>query len=279
MRGCRAGVATITENSATVAGVETFWRRAEPDAGAAPAVFVHGVPMNSDIWLPFLTAAGGVAPDLPGFGRSGKPANFDYSLGGYDRFLEAFLGHLQIDRFSLVVHGWGAAALATAQRLHERLDRIVLIAALPLLPGWQWHRVARIWRTPVVGELAMGFTIRPVLRRFLRASAARPDAVSDEFIDSAYAHFDQGTQRAILKLYRSAPPELLEASGRELGAIESPSLVLWPTADPLIPQRFGPAYAEALGGESRLEIVEGAGHWAWLDRPELVADVAGFLTG
>ena len=272
-------MATITDNSEGIAGVETFWRRAEPDAGAAPTVFVHGVPTSSDIWLEFLEAGGGVALDLPGFGRSGKPADFDYSVGGYDRFLEAFVAHLELERFSLVVHDWGAAALATAQRLHNRLDRLVLIAALPLLPGWRWHRVARIWRTPVVGELAMGFTIRPVLRRALRASAARPEAMPDEFVDSAYSHPDPGTQRAILKLYRSASPELLEASGRELGSITAPSLVLTPTEDPFIPQRFGAAYAEALGGESRLEIVEGAGHWPWLDRPELVDEVAGFLAG
>ncbi len=271
------GVATTTDNSGAIAGVETFWRRAEPDAGAAPAVFVHGVPTSSDIWLRFLEASGGVALDLPGFGRSGKPADFDYSIGGYDRFLEAFLAHLRLERFSLVVHDWGAAALATAQRLHERLDRVALIAALPLLAGWQWHRVARIWRTPVVGELAMGLTIRPVMRRLLRVSAARADAMPDEFVDSVYGHFDHGTQRAILKLYRSAPAELLAASGRELGAITAPSLVLWPTEDPFIPKRFGADYAEALGGESDLEIVEDAGHWPWLDRPELVERVTGFL--
>ena len=234
-------MAEVSEHRTQLGGLEVFWRRAVPDAGAAPALYVHGVPTSSDDWLPFLKRSGGVALDLPGFGRSGKPADFDYSVGGYDRFLEAFLAHLGVGRFALVVHDWGAAALATAQRLPERLDRLVLIAALPLLPGWRWHRVARIWRAPVLGELAMGFTIRPVLRRVLRASAASPDAVSEEFVDSAYGNFDHGTQRAILKLYRSAPPERLAAGGRRLGEITAPSLVLWPTPDPFIPQRFGPA--------------------------------------
>lgn len=277
--GCQdpGRVATITENSASVDGVETFWRRGEPDAGAAPAVFVHGVPTNSRIWLPFLNAAGGIALDLPGFGRSGKPADFDYSVAGYDRFLEAFLAHAGLERFSLVVHDWGGAALATAQRLQERIERLVLIATLPLLAGWQWHRVARIWRSPVVGELAMGFTIRPVMKRALRASAAKPEAVTDEFVDAVYSHFDQGTQRAILKLYRSAPPDLLATAGAQLGTIAAPSLVLWPDHDPFIPQRFGPAYAEALGGETELQVVEGAGHWAWLDRPDVVDTVTEFL--
>ena len=82
---------------------------------------------------------------------------------------------------------------------------------------------------------------------------------------------------AFLRLYRSAPPELLEASGSRLGEILAPSLVLWPTEDPFIPRHFGPAYADALGGESELEVVEGAGHWARLDRPDLVERVTRFL--
>ncbi len=69
----------------------------------------------------------------------------------------------------------------------------------------------------------------------------------------------------------------MAASGRDLGKIAVPSLVLWPTEDPYIPQELGPAYAEALGGESVLELVEDAGHWPWLDRPELVDRVTQFL--
>ena len=51
----------------------------------------------------------------------------------------------------------------------------------------------------------------------------------------------------------------------------------WPTRDPYIPAGFGQAYADALGGETDLEIVEEAGHWSWLDRPELIDRAARFL--
>jgi pimeloyl-ACP methyl ester carboxylesterase len=271
-------VATVTEERADIAGVEIFWRRAEPDIGAAPVLFVHGVPTNSDIWLPFLEACGGIALDLPGFGRSAKPAHFDYSIPGYDRFLETFLDHLGIERFSLVVHGWGGGlALATAQRLPERLERLVLFSSTPLLPGYRWHRIARLWRTPVVGETIMGFTTRFTMKRALREANATP--MPDEFLDSVYSHFDHGTQRAILKLYRSAPPATLERWGRDLGRITAPALVLWPTEDPYIPASFGQAYADALGGETRLEMIEEAGHWSWLDRSELIAAATRFLGG
>ena len=271
-------MAKITERRTEVQGLQTFWRRAEPDSGPAPALFVHGVPTSSDIWLPFLERTGGVALDLPGFGRSDKPAHFDYSIAGYDRFLGAFLDAIELDRFSLVVHDWGGVGLATAQRLHERLERLVMFSTVPLLPGYRWHRVARIWRTPLAGEMAMGFTTRFTMRQAMREATPRDGSMPDDFVDSAYGHFDHGTQRAILKLYRSAPPEVLAAAGRDLGKIDVPSLLLFGEDDPYVPAGFGAEYAGALGGEPEQRVVEDAGHWSWIDRPELVDEAAGFLS-
>jgi pimeloyl-ACP methyl ester carboxylesterase len=39
---------------------------------------------------------------------------------------------------------------------------------------------------------------------------------------------------------------------------------------------FGQRYKDALGGDAELELVTG-GHWAWYERPELVARTADFL--
>ena len=52
--------------------------------------------------------------------------------------------------------------LALAQRFPERIERLVVFTCVPLLPGYRWHRVARGWRTPLIGELLMGFTHRLV---------------------------------------------------------------------------------------------------------------------
>ena len=271
-------MAEITEHRTEAGGVEVFWRRAEPDAGAAPVLYLHGVPTNSDDWIPFLERTGGLAPDLPGFGRSAKPADFDYSIEGYDRFLEAFLSASGVHRFSLVVHDWGAVGLATAQRLHERLERLVVINTVPFMPGYRWHRIARVWRRPVLGELAMGFSTRFALKRSMREAFTTPGLPSDELVDSIWKHFDHGTQRAILKLYRSAPPEVLAQAGRDLGRVTCPALVLWGDRDPYLPVEFGAAQAEALGGRATLEAAEGAGHWPWLDRSELIDRVARFVS-
>jgi pimeloyl-ACP methyl ester carboxylesterase len=188
-------------------------------------------------------------------------------VAGYDAFLESFCSHVGLDRLSLVMHDWGGAGLAFAQRFPERIERLVLISALPLLPGFRWHRTARWWRRAGVGEAIMGVTTKWALRREL------PDGLADR----VWPDFDHGTQRAILKLYRSAPESSLAAAGGRLGELRCPALVIEPTRDPYIPVGFGRAYADALGGEVTLEHVD-AGHWPWLEHPDLVGRVLGFLS-
>jgi pimeloyl-ACP methyl ester carboxylesterase len=275
-------MADVSEHTAEIDGLPVFWRSAPvSDGGArtgAVPLYLHGVPTSSDDWLPFLRLSGGLAPDLPGFGRTGKPGSLTYTVAEYDRFIERFLDTLEIERVSLLVHDWGAVGLAFAQRLPERVERLAIVNAVPFLPGYRWHRTARIWRTPGLGELAMGTTNRFTLRLASRESNATPGPMSDTFLDSVLDHFDQGTQRAILRLYRSSPPEVLARCGEQLGKLTMPALVAWGLKDPYIPSHFAADYVAALGNAELLELPD-AGHWPWLDRPDLIERLAGFLGG
>jgi pimeloyl-ACP methyl ester carboxylesterase len=266
----------VAEHSGEIDGQPVFWRSAPtPAGGRAPVLYVHGVPTSGEDWIPFLARTGGLAPDLLGFGRSGKGGQNDYSLDGIATFVERFLDEIVgVERVRLVVHDWGAAALAFAQRHPERVERLVIVNAVPLLPGYRWHRVAHLWRTPFVGEMAMGLTSRPTMARGMRPAFAGP--VPAGFVEAAMRHFDQGTQRAILRLYRSAPEQRLAASGRGLSSLSIPSLVVWGARDPYISSRFGDAYAAELPA-SEVVHVDDAGHWPWLDRPDLIARIASFL--
>jgi pimeloyl-ACP methyl ester carboxylesterase len=266
---------TFEEHSEKIAGLEIFWREASPE-GDAPTLYVHGVPSSSDQWTPFLERTGGVALDLPGFGRSEKPMHFDGSIGAYNAFLQAFIAQLGWDRFNLVVEDWGALALVTAQELHHRVNRVVIINSVPLLPGYKWHRLARVWRTPLFGELAMGLTTKSIARRLTREARPNNAALPEEMLDSIWEHFDQGTQRAILKLYRSAPPKVLEEAGERFAQLTAPTLVIWGEQDPYIPTRFGALYSETIPN-ARLELLPDAGHWPWLDRPDVIDMTANFL--
>jgi pimeloyl-ACP methyl ester carboxylesterase len=270
-------MADAVEKRATVGGVEVLWREA-PATTPAPVLYLHGVPTSGSDWIPFLARTGGFAPDLPGFGRSGKSAGFDHSIPGYSAWLRAFVDHLGLERLSLVVHDWGAVGLALAQDAPELIERLVAIDVVPFVPGYRWHTVARIWRTPVLGELFMGTTTKRGARFVARRTRSVPDDKVDAWIDEHLPNFDHGTQRAILRLYRSAPPEVLAKAGERLGEVTAPALVVWGEHDPFLPTRFAQGYADALGGAATVEIVK-AGHWPFVDRPELVDRIAGFLAG
>ena len=155
----------MNERREEVGGIKVFWREQPVDDGRAPVVYVHGVPTNSDDWVPFLERTGGLALDLPGFGRSGKPSDFPYGIEGYAGYLDAWLAAAGVDSYRLVAHDWGGVALARPQRDPERVERLVLMNCVPLMPGYRWHRSPVRWRTPLVGEVRMGFTFRFNLKR------------------------------------------------------------------------------------------------------------------
>jgi pimeloyl-ACP methyl ester carboxylesterase len=268
----------LSDHDTEIAELPVFWRSAPPVGPVgAPALYLHGVPGSSDDLLPFLERTGGLAPDLPGFGRSGKPEYLKYTIDEYADFIDRFLDFLEVERVRLLVHDWGAVGLAFAQAHPERVERLVVCNAVPFLPGYEWHRTARIWRKPLLGELAMGMTTRRMLRRSSVEANATPGPMPDTWLDSVMEHFDQGTQRAILRLYRSSSSEVLAKAGEHLSRLEMPSLVLWGMRDPYIPERFAREYARALPNSELVELSD-AGHWWWLDRPDAIERVTDFLT-
>jgi pimeloyl-ACP methyl ester carboxylesterase len=165
--------------------VATFFRRL-PGEGP-PAVLVHGNPTHSEDWAPILERMGGpaLALDLPGWGRSARPypGRFDYSMHGLARFFSRFLERMEIGQYSLAVHDWGGLALIAAQAEPERVSRLVVINAVPLLPGYRWHRTARIWRTPRLGEFANRLWSRRLAAQALRESRGDWSRHPDSFVD------------------------------------------------------------------------------------------------
>jgi pimeloyl-ACP methyl ester carboxylesterase len=268
----------IETGTVIVDGVATFFRRL-PGEGP-PAVFVHGNPTHSEDWTPVLERMRGpaLALDLPGFGRSDRPPpeNFDYSMHGYARFFMRFLARLGVDDYSPVVHDWGPVALVGALTEPERIQRLAVINAVPLLPGYRWHRLARVWRTPILGELSTRLWSRAALDLALRESRGDWSRHEPGFVDLIWDHLDSGTFAAVLRLYRSAPEEELARAGTPLGSIEAPALVVWGLKDRYLPARFGRAYAEALPNAELVELPE-AGHWPWRDEPGSIEALVGFL--
>jgi pimeloyl-ACP methyl ester carboxylesterase len=267
----------VEERELVVDGVRVFYRRVLGDG--TPVVYCHGNPTHGEDWVSFMERGGpSVAIDMPGWGRSDRPdpGRFDYSMYGLSAFLDRCLDELEIGRRKLVLHDWGSLALIGAQRRPELVEKLVGINAVPLLPGYRWHWVAQVWRRRPLGEIANATTTRAAMALTMRQASGDRSPMPPEFVDTVWDHWDKGTRAATLALYRHADPARLTEAGRNLNKLTCPSLVLWGDRDPYLPTKFAHAYAEALPN-SQLQIVEGAGHWPWLDDARVVDHVRSFI--
>ncbi len=79
---------------------------------APVALFLHGNPTSSYVWrnvLPLVApVAHCIAPDLIGFGQSGKP-DIEYRFADHVRYVDAFLDRTGISRAFVIAQDWGTA--------------------------------------------------------------------------------------------------------------------------------------------------------------------------
>lgn len=257
----------VDEHTITFDGSPVFYRSAPSASPAVAPVFLHGIPTSSDDWTGILERTGGLAPDLLGFGRSGKGGHLDYSLTGLAAFVERLLDEQELNGVALVGHDWGAAvALTVAARAPGRVNRLVLVNPVAPIPTLHWSSIARAWRRPIAGELTMGATTKALLARQLRRASGDPATWPSARVDAVWQQFDQGTQRAILRLHRATNTPVLVATMTALADITAPALILVGVRDPWLEARDVAELADRLP-DARIARFQNAGHWPWLDDP------------
>jgi pimeloyl-ACP methyl ester carboxylesterase len=264
-----------------VEGIATPLREAGPREASDAVVFVHGVPGSGADFEPLLAAAGkvtrAVAWDAPGFGRSDKPEGFDHTVSGHAAFIGRVLEDLGVERAHLVLHDFGGLwGLSWAAGETELLASVTLICAgLPL--DYRWHALARMWRTPLAGELLMEMLTRAAFRASLRRGNPRP--LPGALVDRMFNDLDRGTRRAILRLYRSVDDVAGEAweLADALRPLERPALVIWGRHDPSIPPALAHRQQEAFPA-AETHLLEESGHWPFVDHADRVEQLLlGFL--
>jgi pimeloyl-ACP methyl ester carboxylesterase len=236
-----------------------------------PVLFLHGNPDSSEIWediLPVLAPRSRcIAPDLPGFGHSDAPADFDCSLDGMAAFVDGLVTAMDVkEPLSLVVHDIGGPyGLAWAVKYPHKVRSIAIMNTV-FFPDYRWHRMGRLWRMPVVGELVQALTTRRGFVRELRSGSRR---LADARIHRAYDLVTAATKRMVLRWYRATDPRNFAGWDEKLLQLTAqvPTLVLWGEHDPYIPAR----YAERFG-TANVERFTGAGHWLPAEAPKEVAD-------
>src|SRR5580658_3234713 len=107
---------------------------------APVALFLHGNPTSSYIWrkiIPLVAeVAHCVAPDLIGFGQSGKP-DIAYRFEDHVRYLDAFIAASGLSSAYLVVQDWGTAlAFHLAARRPSFVRGLAFMEFIRPIPSW-----------------------------------------------------------------------------------------------------------------------------------------------
>jgi pimeloyl-ACP methyl ester carboxylesterase len=275
--------ATVERSSLLAGGTRTRLVQAGPAEASETVVFIHGNPGSADDWERLAGAAGSigvraVAFDLPDFGETVAPRGFEHDVPSYAGFVAEALTELGVKRAHLVLHDFGGPiGLVWAMMHPDALASITLIDT-GVLPGYRWHSLARVWRTPVVGEILQATATRGAFRRLLNRN--EPRGLPREFVEKMYDHYDRRTRKAVLALYRATddPGSMSEGLIGLFKEREIPALVIWGEHDAYLPSSYAQRQREAFPS-AEVHVLPASGHWPFADAPETVERVfVEFLT-
>lgn len=185
----------------------------------APVLFVHGNPTSSYLWRNVLPAVAadtrrrGIALDLPGFGRSDKLADGNYTLDLYYRVLEGFIEKLGLKDLILVLHDWGGPlGMMYAVRHRANVKAVALMETFLWDTSWKdygrYRPVFKLFRSPV-GYLmiqVMNFFVNKILP----GSVVRKENMTKEVMDHYRQPFPTVASRRPVRVF----PQLIPIEGR-----------------------------------------------------------------
>jgi pimeloyl-ACP methyl ester carboxylesterase len=234
-----------------------------PDA--PPVLALHGWPQHSGSWRPVASELRDthhvICPDMRGFGRSGWPADGDFSKQRIADDAVALLDVLGLEQVCLVGHDWGGwAAILAALTAPERFSALLALGiGHPWIPRAlalrNMHRLAYQLPLYFPAVTRHGGLPRKILEEARRDDTGWAPGEVDGYV-AAVRRCDRATGR----LYRSFLRELTAHRPR-----------------PVVPARLMIGYREPLGRyvatnfPGDVEIVDGAGHFLPEETPALVA--------
>ncbi len=240
------------------------------EGSGPPILFLHGNPDSADMWkeviAPLSKKFRCLAPDLPGFGRSSAPVDFDYSLQNMAAFVDGLITALGIQEpLRLATHDLGTSfGLAWAIKHPNKVKRIAISNAM-FFSDYRWHFWGQVWRTPLLGELSMILMNWGIFKLEMKRSSRK---LTTEHMRRTYALMRGPMRKMIVRLYRASTPSLFAGWEEELLTLTAriPTCVLWGDRDPYIPSRF----AERFGAQ-QVHHFPDCGHWLPAEAPKEVA--------
>lgn len=252
-----------------------------------PVLLLHGEPTWSYLYrtmIPVLTDAGlrAVAPDLPGFGKSDKPARIDdFSYARLVGWMAEWMDAADLPPVTLVCQDWGS--LVGLRLVAERPDRFArVVVANGHLPhgGSPAPLVFRLWQlfarwTPVFPH---GWIVRVGCAQPVPAEVRA--AYDAPFPDASYEAGPRALPRLVpLDEHDPAIPAN-RAAWDALGRFENPFLTAFAAGDPIFrgADRLLQRHVPGAAGQPHTRL-KGASHFVQEDRgPDLARIVAEFIS-
>ena len=244
-------------------------------------LLLHGEPTWSYLYrhmIDALSQAGkrAIAPDLPGFGRSDKPADRTaFSYQTLVDWMRAWLLANRLENISLMCQDWGSLiGLRLVADLPERFARVVVSnGGLPTgdqtMPEafHQWREFCQKVRRLPIGRVINGGTTTPLPGEVLAAYEA-------PFPDESYK---EGA-RILPALVPISPDDPAAAANRaawrRLARFDKPFLTAFSDGDPITAGGERPFQKLVKGAKGQPHTtIEGAGHFLQEDKGKELASI------
>jgi pimeloyl-ACP methyl ester carboxylesterase len=242
----------IKSRTVQVEGYRVHYLEEGPPSGQT-VVLVHGLGASAEAWrnlAPYFARAGFhvFIPDLPGYGRSQRPADFSYSVRDEATVVIGFmdaLGLKQVDLAGWSMGGW--IVQIVAGEAPERIKRLLLFdsAGLHVMPDWD----TALFTPATAGQLDQ------------LESLLTPHPESIPWFVS----------RDILRITRERGWVIRRAmasmlTGRDvtedlLPTLKMPVLIAWGAEDHITPLEEGEKMHQLMP-QSHLDVIPGCGHLA-----------------
>jgi len=221
-----------------------------------PVVLLHG-------WGASAESLGGIAKtledqfrvfaiDLPGFGWT-PPPPAAWGTREYAAHVEAFMGSNAIQSPNLLGHSFGGRiALALAAQSPHRVRRLVLVASA----GIRANLRPRYYLKVGAVKLAKRVFSFPIWGR-----------LGERILSTVHQRVGSRDYRNAGQMRRTLVRVVNEDLRDILSSIQAPTLIIWGDRDLEVSRSSMEIIAGGIRG-SQLEIMEGAGHFPFVDMPE-----------
>ncbi|WP_413709882.1 alpha/beta fold hydrolase [Rhizobium sp. Rhizsp82] len=273
-------------------GLDLHYKQWGPQSGPA-ILLIPGAMAWSETWAPIAERLGAsgfrvIAPDLPPFGYSERPASGDYSRQAQARRILAFADAAGLQQFVLLGHSFGGGAtMETALIAPDRISGLVLLdVALGLGRPPSKPPLAPLFAAPGLREAIMAatFTNPLMIGKGLRDFVADDDAVATAERIEVYRRplVVKGTSHAIADWFVTGLFGNEEASRafkpENYQSFQKPALLVWGKEDSVTPLAQGEEIARLLP-KAQLSVLDGVNHIPQIEAPEKTASlIAAFVS-